>query len=67
MGREHVIQTRLSDSEYEPIKTIVESEGCSESEAMRKCIRIMRVYEDDDIVELIRSEEFEAITKLMGD
>jgi len=56
----------VSDAEYEPIKTIVEAEECSESEALRKCVRVMRVYEDEDIVELIRSEEFEAITRLMG-
>ena len=56
MGRDNVVQTRLSDAEYEPIKTIVEAEECSESEALRKCVRVMRVYEDEDIVELIRSE-----------
>lgn len=67
MGRDNVVQTRLSDAEYEPIKTIVEAEQCSESEALRKCVRVVRVYEDEDIIELIRSEEFEAITRLMGD
>lgn len=67
MGRDNIVQTRLSDSEYEPIKTIVDAEGCSESEAVRKCIRVMRVYTDEEILELIRSEEFQAISKLMSD
>jgi hypothetical protein len=67
MSREHVVQTRLSDSEYEPIETIVNAEDCSESEAVRKCIRAMRVYSDDELLDMIQSEEFEAITRLMGD
>jgi len=67
MARDNVVQTRLSDSEYEPIKTISREEGCSESEAARKCIRAMRVYGDEELLELIRSDEFEAITRIMTD
>lgn len=67
MARDNVINTRLSDSEYEPIETIMKSEGCSESEAVRKCVRVMRVYSDEKILDIIQSEEFEAITKLMSD
>jgi hypothetical protein len=67
MGRSNIVQTRLSDAEYSPIETIVEEEGCSEAEAVRKCIRAMRVYSDDELIELIRSDEFEAITRLMND
>jgi hypothetical protein len=67
MARDNVINTRLSDSEYKPIQTIMENEGCSESEAVRKCVRVMRVYSDEEILEIVQSEEFEAITKLMSD
>lgn len=67
MSREHVVQTRLSDSEYEPVETIKDAEQCSEAEAIRKCVRAMRVYSDEELLDLIQSEEFEAITRLMGD
>lgn len=67
MGRDNIVQTRLSDAEYTPIETIVEEEECSEAEAVRKCIRAMRAYSDDELIELIRSDEFEAITRLMRD
>lgn len=67
MARDNVINTRLSDSEYKPIQTIMDSEGCSESEAVRKCVRVMRVYSDEEILDIVQSEEFEAITRLMTD
>jgi len=65
MSRENVVQTRLSGPEYQPIKTIKEAENCSEAEAVRKCVRAMRVYSDDELLDLIQSEEFKAISKLM--
>jgi hypothetical protein len=67
MSRDNVVQTRLSDPEFEVIETITSEMGCSQSEALRKCVRISRVYTDEELMEAIRSEEFRAVTKLMGD
>jgi len=66
MARDHVVQARLSDSEYDTVETITDEFSCSDAEALRKCVRVVRVYEDDELLDMIRSEEFEAITRLMG-
>jgi len=66
MARDNVVQARLSDSEYETVETVAEEFTCSDAEALRKCIRVVRVYEDEELVDMMNSEEFEAVTRLMG-
>ena len=66
MTRDNVLQVRLSDSEIKVVEMISDEMKCSKAEAVRKCIRVTRVYSDDELLEMIQSEEFNAVTRLMG-